>query len=116
MLGKAADHFMLNQMRERVVAHPSNAASRSMVVPDRERAGAPHVTMKGTFMPGPQRQVSSDYMPGMGPAPKLAGPPSTSHGAPMPGMGWLGDITLSTGTVLGLAALAGGLWWLTRKK
>ena len=116
MLGPAADRFMLNQMRERVIAHPSNSASRSMVVPDRERPGTAHVTMKNAQMPGPQRQVSSDWMPGMGEAPPLPKPPSTSHGSPMPGMGWLGDINLSTGTVVGLAAVAGAVWYLSRRK
>lgn len=112
MLGTGADRFMLNQMTERISAHPSNSASRSMVVPDRERAGAPHVTMKVGQMPGPQRQVSSDWMPGMGEAPQLADVPSGA----LPGMGRLGDVTVSTGTLLGLAALGAGLFYLMRKK
>lgn len=113
MLGIAADRFMLNQMQERVIAHPSNSQSRSMVVPDRERAGSAHVTMKRSQMPGPQRQVSSDYLAGMGAAPPLPSPPSVSHGAPMPGMG---DVTVSTGTLVGLAAVAAGLIYFMHKK
>jgi hypothetical protein len=111
MLGRGADRFMLNQMQERVSAHPSNSQSRSMVVPDRERAGAPHVTMKVGQMPGPQRQVSSDWMPGMGEAPQLADVPTGA----LPGMGGLGDVTVSTGTLIGLAAVGAGLFYLMRK-
>lgn len=112
MLGTGADRFMLNQMQERVSAHPSNSASRSMIVPDRERAGAPHVTMKVGQMPGPQRQVSSSWMPGMGEAPQLADVPSGA----LPGMGGLAGITVDTSTLLGLGALAVGAWYLFGRK
>jgi hypothetical protein len=74
MLGNHADHFMLAQMNERVSAMTPNAGGRSLSVPDRERAGSAHVTVRGGFaMPGPQRTVGPDYSPG--------------RGSPLPGMG-----------------------------
>lgn len=112
MLGTAADHFMLNQMQERVVAHPSNALGQSMIVPDRERPGTPHVMMKAGVVPGPNNQVSSSWVPGMG---SVAEPAAAPSGA-LPGMGLLGDVTVSTGTLVGLAAVAAGLFYFMRKK
>lgn len=112
MLGIGADRFMLNQMSERVIAHSSNAAGRSMQVPDRERAGTAHVMMKVGQMPGPQRQVSSNYVPGMGAAPPL---PAVPSGA-LPGMGVLGDITISNTTIFGVLAAAAAAWYFMGRK
>ncbi len=112
MLGPAADRFMLNQMNERVIAHPSNAHGQSMRVPDRERPGTAHVMMKAGQMPGPQNQLSSDWMPGMGFVNEPAAPPSSA----LPGMSGLGDVTVSTGTLIGLAAVAAGLFYALRRK
>ncbi len=113
MLGIAADRFMLNQMSERVVAHPSNAYGQSMIVPDRERPGTSHVTMRAGLVPGPQNQVSSSWVPGMGAVAEPASPPSNA----LPGMsGGLGDVTVSTGTLLGLAALGAGLFYMMKRK
>lgn len=75
MLGNHADHFMLAQMRERVTAITPNAGGRSLELPDRERAGTAHIRVRGGMRPpGPQRTVSSGFVPGMG-------------GDMMPGMG-----------------------------
>jgi hypothetical protein len=144
MLGKAADHFMLGQMRERVVAHTGNAAGTSLSIPDRERAGTAHVMMHAGQMPGPQNQLSSDYMPGVAPMPRLATPPGAiagygaalpgmsggstlpgMNGAPMlpgmsgapmlPGMSGLGALSTTEKLGLGAAVLLGG-WLLLRKK
>lgn len=113
MLGVAADRFMLNQMSERVIAHPSNALGQSMIVPDRERPGTSHVMMKRGLVPGPQNQVSSSWVPGMG---SVAEPAAAPSGA-LPGMGGgLGDVTVSTGTLVGLAAVAAGLFYFMRRK
>lgn len=116
MLGKAADHFFAQQMRERVVAQPGNSASTSMSVPDRERPGTAHVWMKGGTAPGPQNQLSSDYMPGVAQMPRLAIPPGAVAGyAPMlPGMSGLG--ALSTNAMLGAVAVGIGAWMLLRRK
>ncbi len=112
MLGVAADRFMLNQMSERIIAHPSNAHGQSMMVPDRERPGTSHVTMKAGQMPGPMNQLSSSYVPGMGAVATPAAPPSSA----LPGMsGFLGDVTISTGTLVGLAAVvAAGLYFMKK--
>ncbi len=113
MLGIAADRFMLNQMSERVVAHPSNAYGQSMIVPDRERPGTSHVMMRAGLVPGPQNQVSSNWVPGMGSVAEPAAPPSGA----LPGMGGgLGDVTVSTGTLIGLAAIAAGLVYAMHRK
>ncbi len=112
MLGAAADRFMLNQMSERVVAHSSNAHGQSMQVPDRERPGTAHVMMKAGQMPGPQNQLSSDWMPGMGFVAEPAAPPSSA----LPGMSGLGDVTVSTGTLMGLGAILAGLVYFMHKK
>ena len=109
MLGTAADKIMLTQMQERVVASLPNAHSRSMGVPDRERAGTAHVLAKGGQMPGPQNQVSSSWMPGMGTSPTPAAPPALQPSSALPGMG---GVTIDTGTLLGLGALAAGAYWL----
>ncbi len=117
MLGIGADRFMLNQMTERVIAHPSNAAGRSMQVPDRERAGSAHVMMKVGQMPGPQRQVSSSYVPGMGPAPDLAKPPAMAvTNSALPGMGMFGDITISNMTIVTVIAGAAAAWYFMGRK
>jgi hypothetical protein len=141
MLGAGADRFMNNQMTERVTAYPSNSASSSLSLPDRERAGAPHVMMRLGQRPGPQSQVSSNYMPGVQPMPNLPTPPSASlpgmsggglpgmsggglpgmSGGGLPGMsgGWipgLGALSMTTGTLVGLAALAGGVYWFMNRK
>lgn len=107
MLGVAADRFMLGQMNERVVAHTSNAHGQSMIVPDRERPGTAHITMKAGQMPGPQNQVASSYVPGMGPVAQPARPPS--------GVAGLGDVTVSTGTIVGLAAVAAAALYFMKK-
>lgn len=64
MLGKAADTFMLNQMKERIVAVPSNAKGQSLEIPDRERAGTPRFTMASTIRPGPDNAMPSCWTPG----------------------------------------------------
>lgn len=113
MLGVAADRFMLNQMNERVLAHSSNALGQSMIVPDRERPGTSHVMMKAGQVPGPQNQVSSSWVPGMGAVAEPSAPPSGA----LPGMGGgLMGISIDTGTLLGFGALAAAAWYLTRKK
>jgi hypothetical protein len=109
MLGNAADQFFLGQMAERVSASLPNGHSRSMMVPDRERAGTSHVTAKAAQMPGPQRQVSSAWMPGMGTSDAPPTPPSLQPSSALPGMG---GITIDTTTLLGLAAAAVGAYWL----
>lgn len=87
MFGAHADHFMLAQMRERVTAITPNAGSSGLRVPDRERAGAPHVQMRAGFgMPGPQRVVSSKFIPGRGALPGMSSVDEPSGGA-LPGMG-----------------------------
>lgn len=115
MLGTAGDKFFLGQMAERVVAHTGNAMSRSMMVPDRERAGTPHVMAKATEMPGPQRQVSSSWMPGMSGTPTPAAPPTlmSHNSSALPGMS---GITIDTSTMLMLAAGAFGAWYLLLRK
>ncbi len=157
MLGNHADHFMLSQMRENVTAITPNAGSAGLKVPDRERAGAPHIKMKAGFgMPGPQRVVSSQFIPGRGALPGMSGvqrsgalpgmghsisyaPYWQSHlagdqpggalpgmsGGALPGMSGvqrsgalpgMGDITFSTTTVLGIAAIAGLYLWAKSRK
>lgn len=118
MLGRHADHFFRQQARERVLAITPNGGGRSLQVPDRERPGTAHVTMKGHSVPGPQRQVSSGYMPGMGtvePAPAPVQPsgslpgmgdgalPGMSGGA-LPGMGFLPQGWILPGLALGAVA------------
>lgn len=89
MLGNAADHFMLSQMRERVHAITPNAGGRSFAPPDQERAGAAHVRMRGGMgLPGPQRQVSSNYSPGLQPSGALPGMGGLQPSGALPGMGW----------------------------
>lgn len=116
MLGKAADHFFAQQMRENVIAQPGNSASTSMSVPDRERAGTAHVWMKGGTAPGPQNQLSSDYMPGVAPMPRIPLPPGAVAGfAPMlPGMSGLG--ALPTKTIAIAAVLGLGAWFLMGRR
>ncbi len=129
MLGAHADHFMLAQMRERVTAITPNAGGRSMEVPDRERPGTAQVTVRDGFgMPGPQRTVSSAYIPGMGtiaPPPPAPSPASMLPGMGfqdmLPGMGFQdmlpGMGELSSGTKVGLAvAAAAALYFLVLKK
>lgn len=142
MLGAGADRFMTNQMQERVIAHPSNSASTSLSIPDRERAGSAHVTMRLGQRPGPQNQLSSDYMPGVSAMPRIPVPPTSSlpgmsggalpgmSGGALPGMSggappgmsggsWLpglGSMSLTTPTLIGLAALAGGVYWYFNRK
>jgi hypothetical protein len=124
MLGNHADHFMLAQMREQVTAITPNAGSPGLTVPDRERAGTAHVNMRRGFgLPGSQRVVSSNQLPGMGrrllaglppgALPGMSGGalPGMSGGA-LPGMGsgalpGMGDITISTTTILGVGIIAG---------
>lgn len=122
MLGNHADHFMLAQMRERVTAITPNAGGRSMTMPDRERAGSAHVTMKRGFqMPGPQRTVSSGYapgamMPGMGAQDML---PGMGEQDMLPGMGeqdmlpGMGEMT-GTAKALTVAAVLGVLFYLRK--
>lgn len=112
MLGNAADKFFLGQINERVVAHSSNSQSSSMRVPDRERAGTAHVMSKATQMPGPQNQVSSAWMPGMGESPVPPAPPSLVCSA-LPGMS---GVTIDTSTMLMLAAAGFGAWYLLLRK
>jgi hypothetical protein len=116
MLGNSADHFFLGQMTERVVAHPSNAKGQSMQVPDRERAGTARVAFKNQEMPGPQRQVSSGYMPGMGSVPTPPAPPRA--GGALPGMGSfnLAGIEIDTGTLAVFGGLAFAVWYFGFKK
>lgn len=128
MLGKHADHFFAQQARERVLAITPNAGGRSLSVPDRERAGSAHVTVRGgQQMPGPQRVVSSGAMPGMGHVAAPAAPVRTSGALPgmgggalpgmsggalpgmsgssaLPGMGFLSTNMLMTGLAVGLGA------------
>ncbi len=86
MLGNHADHFMMAQLRENVTAITPNAGGQSLVVPDRERAGSAHVTVKGGYgIPGPQRTVSSSFVPGMGSV--ATPPPAPSPRSMLPGMG-----------------------------
>ncbi len=88
MLGNAADHFMLSQMRERVLATTPNAGGRSFAPPDQERAGSAHVRMRGGYgLPGPQRQVSSSYAPGIQPSGALPGMGGIQPSGALPGMG-----------------------------
>ncbi len=112
MLGNSADQFFLGQIKERVVAHTGNAMSSSMRVPDRERAGTAHVMSKATQMPGPQNQVSSSWMPGMGESPAPAAPPSLVSNA-MPGMS---GVSIDTSTMLMLAGAAFGAWYFLLRK
>lgn len=144
MLGAHADHFMLAQMRENVLAITPNAGSPGLKVPDRERAGTAHVSMRSGYgMPGPQRVVSSKFIPGRlagGGLPGMSGLgsgalpgmgsgalpgmgsgalPGMGSGA-LPGMGsgalpGMGDVTMSNATVMGLAAVVGLLWFFRRK-
>ncbi len=88
MLGNNADHFMLSQMRERVTAMTPNAGGRSFSPPDQERAGTATVRAKGGFgLPGPQRQVSSSYSPGIQPSGALPGMGGFQRSGALPGMG-----------------------------
>lgn len=64
MLGRAADHFMLSQMKERITAVPSNAEGQSLPIADRERAGTSRFTMPSTIKPGPGNEIASGWMPG----------------------------------------------------
>lgn len=137
MLGAGADRFMNNQMNERVTAYPSNAASTSLSIPDRERAGAAHVTMRLGQRPGPQNQLSSDYMPGVAPMGRIPVPPTSSlpgmsggglpgmsgGGLPgmsgaswLPGLGAISNIKLTTTTLIGLAAAGGAIYWYFNRK
>jgi len=128
MLGAHADHFMLAQMRERVTAITPNAGGQSLQVPDRERPGSAHVTVKDGFgMPGPQRTVSSSFVPGMGGV--AAPPPAPSPASMLPGMGFqdmlpgMGESSmlpgmgeLSSGMKAGLAVAAAiGLYMVLKK-
>lgn len=129
MLGNAADHFMLSQMRERVVAITPNAGGQSLQVPDRERPGTAHVLVKAGFqVPGPQNQVSSGYLPGMGLVAPSAQPqvprgmlpgmaggmlPGMNGATMLPGMGTVTD--LLTNKWVWMAAAAGALYLATRK-
>lgn len=110
MLGKSADHFMLNQLNERVLAIPSNSRSPGMPVFDRERAGTSTVRMKGTIIPGPQNTVDSSYVPGMGPVRAPAAPPSPS------GMFGLGEIVLSNSTLIMAGLAVAGFFYAKSKK
>lgn len=88
MLGNAADHFMLSQMRERVSAVNPNAGGRSFSPPDQERAGTATVRARGGLqMPGPQRFVSSNYSPGIQPSGALPGMGGIQPSGALPGMG-----------------------------
>ena len=88
MLGNNADHFMLSQMRERVTAITPNAGGRSFSPPDQERAGTATVRAKGGMgCPGPQRQVSSNYSPGIQQSGALPGMGGYSSSGALPGMG-----------------------------
>ena len=64
MLGRAADHFMLNQMNERISAVPSNANGQSLQINDRERPGTSRFVMPGTISPGPDNAINSGWVPG----------------------------------------------------
>lgn len=121
MLGKHADHFMLAQMRERVVAITPNAGGRSLQVPDRERPGTAHVMAKaGMMQPGSQRTVSSGYIPGMGaverpaPAPLPNALPGMS-GAMLPGVGCCGMGEITMGKAAAIAAVLAGGYLLLKK-
>jgi len=111
MLGNHADHFMLAQFNEHVTAITPNAGGKSFDVPDRERAGTAHVTMpRGFQMPGPQRVVSSGFVPGASfvAPPRLSPDPSGA----LPGMGEGGQgvaVNLNTATLLGWGVIAAGL-------
>ncbi len=113
MLGAHADHFMLAQMRERVTAITPNAGGQSLVVPDRERPGTAHVTVRGGYgLPGPQRTVSSSFVPGMG---GVAAPPAApSPRSMLPGMGYqdmlpgMGYQDMLPGMGIDASALVGG--------
>lgn len=120
MLGAHADHFMLAQMRERVLAITPNAGGRSMQVPDRERPGTAHVMAKaGMMQPGSQRTVSSAFVPGMGAVERPAASPQPSMlpgmgccgGEMMPGMGELS----TTGKALAIGAVLLGGFLLLKK-
>lgn len=88
MLGKNADHFMRQQMHERVSAHSPNGGGRSFSPPDMERAGAPQVTLRGGMgVPGPQRAISGGSIPGMGFVRPSARPPMPRTSGALPGMG-----------------------------
>jgi len=122
MLGNHADHFMLAQFNEHVTAITPNAGGKSFDVPDRERAGTAHVTMpRGFQMPGPQRVVSSGFVPGASfvapprlspdPSGALPGMGNDPSGA-LPGMGEGGQgvaVNLNTATLLGWGVIAAGL-------
>jgi hypothetical protein len=126
MLGKAADYFMNAQMRERIVAITPNAGGRSLHVPDRERPGTAHVSVKrGMQVPGPQRSVSSAFMPGMGgvaappPPPVPAGMLPGMGGAMLPGMGGSmlpGMGALDSKNMLLIAGAAAAAWFLFLRK
>lgn len=104
MLGNAADLFMTAQMRERVVAITPNGGGRSMQVPDRERPGTAHVTVKGGMrVPGPQRQVSSAFVPGMGTLAAPAAPPSPA--SMLPGMGCCAAMPLGGEMIPGMGGV-----------
>lgn len=127
MLGRHADHFFLQQARERVLAITPNGGGRSLSVPDRERAGSAHVTVRGgQQMPGPQRVVTSGALPGMGsvavpvrpvqPSGSLPGMgggalPGMSGSSALPGMGALSTMHLGLAAAVGL-----GAWMLLRKR
>lgn len=129
MLGNHADHFMLAQMNERVSAMTPNAGGRSLSVPDRERAGSAHVTVRGGFaMPGPQRTVDSDYSPGRGAIPGMGGvlgaPGSFLPLAGPDGFLPLGDdaapqgvqVNLTTPVLIGWGLIAAGLVYFLGKR
>lgn len=130
MLGNAADHFMLSQMRERVLAITPNAGGRSFAPPDQERAGSAHIRMRGGMgNPGPQRQVSSNYSPGIQPSGALPGMGSYDRSGALPGMGAYGHsgalpgmgeegapsptvaVNIPPAVMLGWAAVAAGLFY-----
>jgi len=117
MLGAHADHFMLAQMRERVTAITPNGGGRSMSMPDRERYGTAQVTVKRGFgSPGPQRTVSSGFVPGMG---HVAAPPAAPQ-TMLPGLsdmlpGLLGEIPPTRKLVFASLA-AVGIYLLIKKK
>jgi len=133
MLGNAADHFMLSQMRERVQAITPNAGGRSFSPPDQERAGTAHVRAKrGLQMPGPQRYVSSSYSPGMQPSGALPGMGGFSSSGALPGMGGFStsgalpgmgndgaaptvSVSIPPAVMIGWAAVVAGLFYFLNR-
>lgn len=64
MLGRHADHFMINQMKTRINAVPANGGGQSLSIPDRERAGTPRFTMAATITAGPDSVLNAGDTPG----------------------------------------------------